>query len=194
MPEEQHMPGEWGNSKCEDPIQKMIILRAFRPDRVNFAIKNYVKAKMGKDDYITSKPTSIAEVIEQSRPDLPVIFVLSQGTDPTDMLLKRAEEYTPVASNMATKDHGNKGVKLLQVSLGKGQGAKAQKLLEESAQEGHWVFLSNCHLSVSLLPDLESRMDMLFKKKLNPNFRIFMSAVPIDDFPISLLQRSLKIT
>ena len=77
MPEEQHMPGEWGNSKCEDPIQKMIILRAFRPDRVNFAIKNYVKAKMGKDDYITSKPTSITEVIELSRPDLPVIFVLS---------------------------------------------------------------------------------------------------------------------
>lgn len=38
-------------------------------------------------------------------------------------------------------------------------------------------------------------MDELFKKKkMHPNFRIFMSAVPIDDFPISLLQRSLKIT
>lgn len=110
------------------------------------------------------------------------------------MLRKRAEEYQPVASGMGTKDPNQKGVKLLQVSLGKGQGAKAQKLLEESATEGHWVFLSNCHLSVGLLPDLESRMDNLFKRKMNPNFRIFMSAVPIDDFPISLLQRSLKIT
>lgn len=37
-------------------------------------------------------------------------------------------------------------------------------------------------------------MDEIFKKKINPAFRIFMSAVPIEDFPISLLQRSLKIT
>lgn len=37
-------------------------------------------------------------------------------------------------------------------------------------------------------------MDEIFKKKINPSFRIFMSAVPIDEFPISLLQRSLKIT
>jgi hypothetical protein len=37
-------------------------------------------------------------------------------------------------------------------------------------------------------------MDEIFKKKINPAFRIFMSAVPIEEFPISLLQRSLKIT
>jgi dynein heavy chain len=29
---------------------------------------------------------------------------------------------------------------------------------------------------------------------MHPNFRIFLSAVPTDDFPISLLQRALKLT
>lgn len=36
-------------------------------------------------------------------------------------------------------------------------------------------------------------MDVIFKQKLDPNFRLFLSASPHPDFPISLLQRSLKI-
>jgi dynein heavy chain len=66
-------------------------------------------------------------------------------------------------------------------------------MLNEAAQNGQWCFLSNCHLSLSLLPELESIMDALFKKKLSENFRLFLSASPVDGFPISLLQRSLKI-
>jgi len=60
--------------------------------------------------------------------------------------------------------------------------------------------LSNCHLSVNLLPELENIIDeVLEEKKYEPNFRIFMSAAPIpkeqegDQFPISLLQRSIKM-
>jgi hypothetical protein len=83
------------------------------------------------------------------------------------------------------------------VSLGKGQGNKAKTLLEESCNEGYWVFLSNAHLSTNLLPELESTMDDLYKKnakRMHAGFRIFMSAIPVDDFPISLLQRALKVT
>ncbi len=40
-PEEAQLPGEW-ETKCEDPLRKMIILRCFRPDRVIFAVKNYI--------------------------------------------------------------------------------------------------------------------------------------------------------
>jgi dynein heavy chain len=65
--------------------------------------------------------------------------------------------------------------------------------LNKSAQAGQWTFLSNCHLSIGLLPELESMMDGLFKQNLDKNFRLFLSASPHPDFPISLLQRSLKI-
>lgn len=37
-------------------------------------------------------------------------------------------------------------------------------------------------------------MDNLFKKSLKKSFRLFLSAAPHPDFPISLLQRSQKLT
>lgn len=64
----------------------------------------------------------------------------------------------------------------------------------EGAEKGNWVFLANCHLSISLLPELESIIDVVFKQNVNPTFRLFMSSNPHPKFPISLLQRSLKIS
>lgn len=45
------MPGEW-ETKCEEALKKMIILRCFRPDRVNFAIRNYVVEGMKQQEFI----------------------------------------------------------------------------------------------------------------------------------------------
>jgi len=156
----------------------MIVLRCFRPDRVNFAIRNFVAAGMKSNDFITSKPTSIQEIYDDSAPELPIFFVLTAGVDPTELLLRFADE---------------KGCKVNTLSLGKGQSKKALELLNKSAANGEWTFLSNCHLSISLLPELESMMDQIFKGKLDKNFRLFLSASPHPDFPISLLQRALKI-
>jgi dynein heavy chain len=64
----------------------------------------------------------------------------------------------------------------------------------EGAEKGNWVFLANCHLSISLLPELESIIDVVFKQNIDKNFRLFLSSSPHPKFPISLLQRSLKIT
>jgi hypothetical protein len=64
----------------------MIVLRCFRPDRVNFAIRNFVSAGMKSNDFITSKPTSIQEVFEESHAELPIIYVCSTGVDPTDII------------------------------------------------------------------------------------------------------------
>lgn len=158
----------------------MIILRCFRPDRVTYSIKNFVKLGMGgNSDFVTSNPTSIAEVFEDSLPNVPIIFVLTPGVDPTAILMRFAEE---------------KGQTVSTLSLGKGQGAKATEILNKAAESGQWCFLSNCHLSIALLPELESIMDALFKKSLKKSFRLFLSASPHPDFPISLLQRSLKLT
>jgi dynein heavy chain len=177
MPEDAQLPGEW-ETKCDEPLKKMIVLRCFRPDRVIFAIRNFVAVGMKSSEFIMSKPTSISEVYEESTPTLPVIFVLSTGTDPTDTLMRFAAEKDATVSTL---------------SLGKGQGEECKKILTKCSETGNWCFLSNCHLSISLLPELESIMDQLFKKKQKQTFRLFMTASPHDEFPISLLQRSLKI-
>jgi dynein heavy chain, axonemal len=81
-PENAQFPGEW-ETKCEDRLKKMIVVRCLRPDRVIFAIRNFVEFYM-KKEFIENRPTNLEEVYNESRPDTPIIFVLSPGVDPTD--------------------------------------------------------------------------------------------------------------
>lgn len=81
-PEKTALPGEW-DSKCTDKLKKMIVLRCFREDRVNYAIRDYVEHFM-KKDFVDSIPVKLSEVLDKSNPKDPLIFVLSPGVDPTD--------------------------------------------------------------------------------------------------------------
>lgn len=50
-------------------------------------------------------------------------------------------------------------------------------------------------MSVGLLPELEAKLDeIILNKQYQDSFRLIMSANPTDNFPISLLQRSVKMT
>jgi dynein heavy chain len=71
--------------------------------------------------------------------------------------------------------------------MGKGQAQRAEQILTNGADVGNWIFLANCHLSISMLPDLEGKIDELFKLDVDPNFRLILSANPHPDFSISLL-------
>jgi len=105
---------------------------------------------------------------------------LSQGADPTEQLYKYAED---------------QGHEINSISLGKGQSKKAIKFLMEGAADGIWCFLSNCHLSVGLLPELEATLDeIIVNKNYKDSFRLILSASPTEQFPISLLQKAVKMT
>jgi len=65
----------------------MIVLRCFRPDRVTFAIRNYVEHFM-KKEFVENRPTSMKDVLDNAKSSEPVILVLSPGADPTDALRK----------------------------------------------------------------------------------------------------------
>jgi GR25 family glycosyltransferase involved in LPS biosynthesis len=100
-PESAQLPGEW-ETKCEDKLKKMIVLRCFRTDRVNFAIRNYVESVM-KKDFVENRPTILKEVFDESKNSEPIIFVLSPGVDPTETLKKLAAEKTLLNLGLSIK-------------------------------------------------------------------------------------------
>lgn len=67
----------------------------------------------------------------------------------------------------------------------------ALHLLELAAARGQWLMLQNCHLLVKWLKDLEKCIERVTKP--HPNFRLWLTTNPIDDFPIGILQKSLKV-
>ena len=61
--------------------------------------------------------------------------------------------------------------------------------------QGHWVFLANCHLSLSWMPQLDKIVEEeLQTKSPHPDFRLWLSSTPHPGFPISILQAGIKMT
>jgi len=86
------------------------------------------------------------------------------------------------------------------------QAPTAQRLIEEGAKSGHWVFLANCHLMTSWLPTLDKIIEGLETAASSAaagagggsgsgagaaphaSFRLWLSSNPSEAFPISILQ------
>lgn len=177
-PETAALPGEWDNA-CNE-LQRMLIVRSLRPDRVAFCATSFIVNNLGSK--FTEPPVlDMKHVVDDSTTRTPLIFVLSPGVDPTSGLLQLAE-----ASGMATRFHA--------LSLGQGQAPIATRMIKEGINDGNWVFLANCHLSLSWMPALDKIIEQLQTQKTHPDFRLWLSSSPHPQFPISILQSGIKMT
>jgi len=70
-------------------------------------------------------------------------------------------------------------------------GGVAAQSIETGYQRGHWVMLQNCHLLASWLRTLEKILEQMHKP--NKDFRLWLTTMPTTDFPMGILQRSLKV-
>ena len=177
-PEACPLPGEW-NSRLS-ALQQLIILRAVRLDRVENGIRKYVSQVLGKK-FIDPPVLNLHDVFLDSTSEAPCIFVLSSGVDPTSNLKQLAE-------TLQMSD------KLYTVALGQGQASIATEFIRRAHQQGGWVFLANCHLMISWLPELQKIVEEFEIEKPHPDFRLWLSSNPTPEFPLALLQRSLKMT
>ncbi|KAK5620023.1 Dynein heavy chain 10, axonemal [Crenichthys baileyi] len=159
-------------------FQNLLLLRCFRLDRVFRGVTDYVTVTMG-EKYVQPPVISLASVYEQSSPFSPIVFILSPGCDPASDLMKLAEA------------SGFGGSKSRFLAMGQGQEKVALDLLEKAACRGQWLMLQNCHLLVKWLKELEKALDRITKP--NPNFRLWITTNPIKDFPVGILQTSLKV-
>ena len=122
-------------------MQRLIILRIFRPDRILNAIQKFITEQMGSK-YTEPPGFSLNSSFNDSAPHIPLVFLLSPGVDPLSHIYRLAKE----------KDMNGK---IYSISLGQGQGVIALRMIEDAQKNGWWVVLQNCHLAVSFLKDIE---------------------------------------
>lgn len=120
-------------------------------------------------------------VFKDSSPSTPLIFVLSVGTDPAADLYKFADEM-------------KFSKKLNPISLGQGQGPKAEALMRQAMERGLWVFFQNCHLAPSWMPSLERLVEQIDPEHVHKDFRLWLTSMPSPKFPVMILQNGSKMT
>lgn len=150
-------------------------MKAFRPEKLLFAFQNYVIDEIGQ--FFVESPTATMDVIyADTDVKTPLIFVLSAGADPTSSLIKFAKDRNFVE-------------KLNVISLGQGQGPKAEALIRSSKKNGEWVMLQNCHLAKSWMTALENIVINFAAEEaeIHSDFRLYLTSMPADYFPVSVL-------
>lgn len=156
----------------------LCLVRCLREDRTLLASNVFIKDVLG-EDYVKPVTDTIEEIWSESLPTVPILYLLSAGADPTDTINEYAKKHKqfPVKS----------------VSMGEEQDIPAQKLIDEGMKDGLWAMLSNCHLSLDFMAKIEEILNQK-EKPIHPDFRLWISCEPHNEFPLSLLQMAIKCT
>ncbi|XP_033038315.1 dynein heavy chain 17, axonemal isoform X9 [Trachypithecus francoisi] len=183
-PEKEIFPKEWKNKTA---LQKLCMVRCMRPDRMTYAVKNFVEEKMGSK-FVEGRSVEFSKSYEESSPSTPIFFILSPGVDP----LKDVEALGKKLG--FTIDNG----KLHNVSLGQGQEVVAEDALDVAAEKGHWVILQNIHLVARWLGTLDKKLER-YSTGSHEDYRVFISAEPAPSpethiIPQGILENAIKIT
>jgi len=174
------MPHGWHEKLS--PFQRLIVMKTFRPDKVTAGVKAFVAKELGPF-FVRAPPFNLNNVYNSSTCKTPIVFVLSSGADPMSYLMKLAEEKGIMAED-----------KFRYISLGQGQGPVAEELMENAKENGGWVCLQNCHLAASWMPTLERILEVSADQDCHENYRLWLTSMPTQKFPVAILQSSIKVT
>jgi dynein heavy chain len=169
------------------------LIKVFRPDKVLYFIKKFISSEIG-EFFIDTSPPKIDELYAESDNKTPIIFILSQGADPTNTLIEFNSKYV-----LGFTEEGKPIIPEMEIiSLGQGQGDKAKDAIAEGRNKGKWVVLANCHLYTTWMQELSNLVQSIQEDdgeiETNENFRLWLTSMPNKDFPVSILQNSLKLT
>uniref|UniRef100_A0A8D1UT23 AAA+ ATPase domain-containing protein n=1 Tax=Sus scrofa TaxID=9823 RepID=A0A8D1UT23_PIG len=128
-PEKEKFPQEWKNKTA---LQRLCMMRALRPDRMAYAMRDFIEEKLGSK-YVVGRALDFAASFEESGPATPMFFILSPGVDPLKEVENQGKKLGYTFNN---RNFHN-------VSLGQGQEVVAEAALDLAAKKGHWVILQD---------------------------------------------------
>ena len=173
---EEMMPDSKGFTR----FHRLITLKCIRPDATVPAVMHFIKENIGAE-FIDPPPFDVKACYDDSSCISPLIFVLTPGADPMTVLGKLADDL-------------GFSKKLFAVSLGQGQGPIAEKAINLAVDKGTWVCLQNVHLLPSWMQTLERLCEEFSPDLVHQEFRLWLTSMPSDKFPVLVLQNSVKMT
>ncbi|XP_044760955.1 dynein axonemal heavy chain 8-like isoform X2 [Coccinella septempunctata] len=163
-----------------DTFRKLLIVRAWCPDRTMVQSRKYIASSMGQK-FAEPVILNFEVMYNESRALTPMVCFLSTGSDPTPYIEQLAKKLET-------------GIK--SISMGQGQEIHARKMMAAAMTDGFWALLQNCHLSLEYMNEVLVMFLDLEKGigSVNPDFRLWITTEEHPLFPISLLQLCIKFT
>jgi dynein heavy chain len=156
----------------------LCLVRSMREDRTVIASGQFIRETLG-DEYVTPVTDYIHEQYDESKKNVPILYILSAGADPTgqiDELAKKKKKF-PTGK----------------VSMGEEMEIPAAQLIDQAFISGQWVILNNCHLSLEFMAQMEEYLNPK-DREVHEEFRLWITCLPDNNFPLGLLQMAIKVT
>jgi dynein heavy chain 2 len=162
--------------------QKLIVVKALRPDRLYSAMKMFAETLLGLAE-LSPPALDLKQVAAEAGASECILILTTPGADPTGELRELARSTIGLE-------------RLHEVPMGQGQQTLAIGQLRECARSGDWLCLYNLHLVIAWLPELVKELNVLqgAGASVHDNFRLWLTAEEHTKFPPVLLQSSLKLT
>ncbi|XP_070548103.1 dynein axonemal heavy chain 8-like [Ptychodera flava] len=173
-PEEEIIPDGYNSSL--DTFRKLLLIRSWCPDRTMPQARKYIADSMGAR-YADPVILDLEKTWEESDIRTPLICFLSMGSDPTNNIEGLGKKLR---------------VECRAISMGQGQEVHARRLVQQSMAGGGWVLLQNCHLGLDFMDELLETVTT--HEPVHETFRVWITTEVHTQFPISLLQSSIKFT
>lgn len=156
----------------------LCLVRSMREDRTVLASNQFVKETLG-EEYVSPVTDQISDLYDESKKNVPILYILSAGADPTGPI----DEFAKKKKQFPTG----------KVSMGEEMEIPAAQLIEQGFISGKWVVLNNCHLSLEFMGQMEDILNPK-DKEIHEDFRLWITCLPENKFPLGLLQMAIKVT
>ncbi|GBN65537.1 Dynein heavy chain 5, axonemal [Araneus ventricosus] len=159
-----------------DPFSVLLMIRSWCPDRTLSQAKKFISASLGPR-FVEGVLLDYEDLWWESDNRTPLICLLSTSGDPSMQVEILARK---------------KDLEYSSVSMGQGQEVPARRMLTKMCRTGGWVMLQNLHLSLDFCFEVLEALSE--ENDIHESFRLWITTEMHPQFPISLLQLSIKFT